>query len=179
MTAIFLIAGKMFSGKSTLAKSLQVVLEQRFPESQVHIHGFAYGVKDVAYSAFGWDGVKDDKGRRLLQVVGTEAGREYNPNIWAEKAYTYIQNYPSQDIFIFDDWRFPNELEVWNNKPDVEIVYTIRSFRDEQQYSDHASETSLPEDDTYYNYLFDNNIDIDMVRHHAFKMVNNLLGEKI
>jgi len=163
-TTVFLLCGRMRSGKSTVAESIKRVIEKVHPETNVVIHGFAFGVKKVAYEAFGWDGEKDAKGRRLLQAVGTEAGREYNENIWAEKAYEFVIDH-EPDVIIFDDCRFENEINVWQDKPSIGQVITIRCFRDEEEYSNHPSEISLPDHNSvgYYDYIFNNNIDIDLV----------------
>ncbi len=163
-TTVFLLCGRMFSGKSTLAESIKRVIEKIHPEERVLIHGFSFGVKKVAYDAFGWDGVKDAKGRRLLQAVGTEAGREYNENIWAEKAYKFVVDH-KPSVIIFDDCRFLNEISIWKDKPEIEQVITIRCFRDEEGYSNHPSETSLPDHSCvgFYDYVFNNNIDISLL----------------
>jgi dephospho-CoA kinase len=77
------------------------------------ILSFADPVKQIAYSSFGWDGVKDEKGRRLLQIIGTECGRAYDKDIWVKKmreliAVTVGQN----DIIAIDDCRFDNEPQL-------------------------------------------------------------------
>lgn len=140
------------------------------------IDGFAHGVKQVAVESFGWDGVKDEKGRRLLQIVGTEAGRAYNKNIWAIRAYeTNLLNvYPLPNFLIFDDWRYPNEYEVWLDKPEVNRIFTIRCFRKEEQYMNHASEVSLPDEIEYYNYGFDNNCDMALIQPRVWVMLEKL-----
>ena len=84
---LFLLTGRIASGKSTVARELKKALYTEYPDAIIRISGFAYGVKDIARRCFGWDGEKDVKGRRLLQVIGMEAGREYNPDIWVKLAY--------------------------------------------------------------------------------------------
>jgi len=171
---VYLIAGRMFSGKSTVAKELWTTLfcqNDSLTFTSIKICRFAEGVKQVARDGFGWDGVKDEKGRRLLQVVGTECGRDYNKNIWAEKAYTDNKG----DILIFDDWRFPNEYEVWLDKPEVEEIFKIRVFREREEVNGHASEISLPDGgSSYYDYMFDNNIDIAEIPKKVDEMIFKL-----
>jgi len=158
---IFLLSGRIEAGKSTVAKVLASALQSEYPTATLKIAGFADGVKHVAREAFGWNGIKDAKGRRLLQVVGTDAGREYDHDIWARMAYELVTCalIPS-NIYIFDDWRFPNEYDYWLDKPEIGEVYKIRVFRDSEKISDHISEMSLPISETtpdYYDYRFDNN----------------------
>ena len=71
------IGGRMQVGKTTAADRL------------VERHGFvkyalAAPIKEIAESAFGWDGRKDARGRRLLQEVGT-VGRNYRGDIWLDR----------------------------------------------------------------------------------------------
>ncbi len=69
---------------------------------------FAGPLKRIAREQFGWDGEKDDRGRRLLQVLGTEAGREYDPDIWVKHLLKEVA--PSGCVVT--DCRFPNELDA-------------------------------------------------------------------
>lgn len=76
--------------------------------------------------------------RRLLQVMGTEVGRDmFGENFWVEQALREVQD---GDFAVFTDCRFPNEAkaikerggEVWRiNRPGFGPV------------NSHASETSL------------------------------------
>ena len=71
------IGGRMQVGKTTAADHL------------VERHGFvkyalAAPIKEIAEGAFGWDGQKDARGRRLLQEIGT-VGRNYRGDIWLDR----------------------------------------------------------------------------------------------
>jgi hypothetical protein len=111
-TACIMISGKMGSGKSLSAKYLMDML------GELHLTGavtpLALPIKIIATKYLGWDGKKDEKGRKLLQTLGTEVGREYNSNCWV--SYLVDQYVPSLefyplDFIIVDDWRFPNEYD--------------------------------------------------------------------
>lgn len=83
--------------------------------------------------AVGWDMAKElsTEVRRLLQVLGTEVGREmFGENFWVNIAMTGID---SGDNVVFTDVRFPNEAwaisriggQVWRvNREGVEAVNT-------------------------------------------------------
>ena len=89
------------------------------------ILSFADPVKQIALSSFGWDGVKDDKGRRLLQVIGTECGREYDKDIWIKKMREQIAIYvPKFDIIAIDDCRFDNEPQLVKDLGGIVIEIT-------------------------------------------------------
>src|ERR1035437_8553517 len=123
-TLIISISGKAGVGKTTLANMLQTYL---FLEEQysAYIAGFAYSVKETAYM-IGWNGTKDESGRKLLQEIG-KMGRDYNENVWVEKLLDRMDAKPEgfPEILIIDDWRFPNELDYLRKLPGFE-VFTIR-----------------------------------------------------
>lgn len=82
---------------------------------------FAKGVKDVAYQ-LGWDGKKDKKGRKVLQLIGTDIGRVLSPDIWVDKwfrDYTHYQNevvkYKFSDQYIMSDIYFDPKNGVGND----------------------------------------------------------------
>lgn len=100
--------GSRHAGKSTVAERVVELLQKI--EVPVTKMSMADPVKEIARDVFGWNGKKDDKGRRLLQVVGTDAGRSYNENIWVEKATLKVKQLANPTgIVVFDDIRFFNE----------------------------------------------------------------------
>lgn len=135
---IILLSGKMYSGKDTVAD----IICKNYNFKKI---AFADEVKNIASKCFGWDGIKDEKGRRLLQTIGTEAGRYYNPDIWVDKLinriefemneveflteYSVLKN-PFNLNFVISDHRFPNEYEKIKLKLNKEYdVYRIRIER--------------------------------------------------
>jgi dephospho-CoA kinase len=137
---IILISGYMGSGKTTAAKWL----EDKFGTPPARILSLSSPIKALAKMWFGLDGVKDNRGRRLLQVLGTEAGREYNPNIWVEKLYKRILILPKKSIILVDDWRFFNEYSYFCDKDVNLIKMRIYNPRIDRQ-ANHISETTLVE----------------------------------
>lgn len=90
---------------------------------------------------------KNPEVRRLLQVLGTEVGREMiNPDVWVSMAEKRILGYLSEGrSVVITAMRFPNELDmlerlggtsIWIDRPDeARGVHT--------EVSAHASETSV------------------------------------
>ena len=76
MTKFICISGKAGSGKDTAAEYLQQEIEM--DGYNVLIYHYADILKFVLQRLFGWDGVKDEYGRSLLQYVGTEKVRKKN-----------------------------------------------------------------------------------------------------
>jgi len=100
---IIAFTGLAQSGKTTAANVIP----------GVKILSFADPVKQIALTSFNWDGVKDEKGRRLLQVIGTECGRAYDYHIWVKKMREQIAIYaPIYKTIAIDDCRFNNESEL-------------------------------------------------------------------
>ena len=116
---ILLIGGKAGAGKNTVAD----IIKENFPK--VRLLAFATRVKDIAY-AIGWNGEKDEKGRRLLQHIGA-VGREYNKNTWVNDVVYKLKSpmlNTITNIFVITDFRFPNEYYLLKKKfPNS--VYTI------------------------------------------------------
>ena len=105
------IIGDIGSGKTTLAKMLQT-------RHDGIIIPFAKPLKDLAKS-LGWNGEKDEKGRRLLQLLGTDILRNcIDPEWHTKRWYEIVLNaYGSgKQVIIADDVRFINEVENIRSK---------------------------------------------------------------
>ena len=86
---------------------------------------FADPIKSLAASMFGWDGRKDKKGRRFLQLLGTEVGRCYHDRIWLDKALAGIREAKTEVVFN-TDLRFGLEVEGLSElKKDGHTVFFI------------------------------------------------------
>lgn len=150
--------GLLTGGKSTSARAVQFLLT---PFYNAKVCSFAYDVYRIAYE-FGWDGKKDDKGRKLLQWVGTEVGRNYDPNVWIKYAFkrmrsNFIRENKESNVALFDDLRFVNEVEWIKNNKGVIIKVTDNKTKD-TELSKHVSESGVP--DQFIDYEIRNNYNI-------------------
>ncbi len=161
MKKIILISGKAEHGKTTTAELLKSALEAE--GNRVVIMRYAYYLKDIAKRLFGWDGNKDEKGRALLQQLGTGIIRVKlrQPLFHVKRICDDIEICKDNwDYILIDDVRFPDEVyypkAIFGDK-----VMTLRitrlnedstayqsSLTEEQKQ--HPSETAL--DDFIFDY---------------------------
>lgn len=145
---IVCISGKARAGKDTSAQFLKEHLEWNLKSNTLIIHN-ADLLKYMCTSLLGWDGIKDEKGRHMLQYVGTDVVRKKDPNFWVNYILKILELFPDQwDYVLIPDVRFPNEIEVLKNAGfDVKHIHINRhvdnGLTDEQKA--HASETALDE----------------------------------
>jgi len=96
------LVGYAGSGKDEVAKWLK--REHGFQRV-----AFADPLKAVA-TAIGWDGRKDDIGRRLLQDLGLAAREYIDADIWLDAGLKAIDNAPGP--VVVTDCRFNNEIDA-------------------------------------------------------------------
>lgn len=102
------LAGPIGVGKTTTARTIQRMV----PDSV--ILSFAFPVKHIAREFFGWKGEKDERGRKLLQMLGTDVGRAFDPDIWVRHMLKEISDLRELEpepppLILIDDVRFDNE----------------------------------------------------------------------
>lgn len=137
------LCGKAGSGKSTFAKRLQENYSQLTDNTKgLWIIPFAESLKKLALH-IGWDGQKDERGRRILQILGTDICRNLiDKNYWIEKWDKEV-NFAAANgakIIVADDVRFENEVEHIY-KIDGNIYKVVgRSYKDTPT---HESEKDL------------------------------------
>lgn len=156
------ISGKAQHGKDTCALILKEKLESK--NKKVIITHYADLLKYEAKQFFNWDGNKDEKGRQILQYMGTDVIRKINPGYWVNFIKEFMSMFENEwDYVIIPDCRFPNEIEVWgiDNWPNV----SVRIIRDNfisnltSEQLNHPSETAL--DDYEFDYYIFNSDDIN------------------
>lgn len=114
LPTIILISGKAEAGKTTAANIIKGLLLEQKRDARVAIIPYAAQVKATAKLLFGWDGKKDEAGRRLLQWWGTDVVRARYPDHWVEEVMRLVDVARDQlDYVIIDDVRFPNEITRW------------------------------------------------------------------
>lgn len=124
------LAGYAGSGKDTAADVLVGLGWER--------RAFAGALKDLALR-IGWDGVKDEHGRRLLQELGVGCREVLGADVWVNALMATLEG-PS----VICDVRFPNEVAAIADHGGL----TIRIVRPGVAPANgHVSETALDDVD--------------------------------
>lgn len=108
-------------------------------------------LKYICKQYFNWDGVKDERGRTILQFVGTDTIRKQAPDYWVDFIIDMLTFFGDNwDFVIIPDTRFPNEIDKLRSAGfDVDHLRVVRpDFQANLTVAQrsHPSETSL--DDT-------------------------------
>ena len=78
---------------------------------KVLITHYADILKHICTNFFGWDGKKDERGRHLLQYIGTDIVRKKDSNFWVDFMSKMLLMFDGfWDYVIIPDVRFPNEI---------------------------------------------------------------------
>lgn len=149
MKRLILLSGKAQAGKDTFADSIQCL--------GFHKYSFAKALKDEA-SRGGWDGAKDERGRVLLQELGS-VWRHYEPVHWIRR----LQESITHDLVAITDCRYLNEISLmskwgYQNGYNVTTIRIERSGHDNGLSEDakaHDSECEL--DDESFDMVVENN----------------------
>ena len=136
------------------------------------------------------DSTKKITVRKLLQLLGTEVGREIHPNFWVNALFADyksngnlaferldsserlpLTNDPNDFMFpkwIITDVRFPNELQAIKDKGGI----VIRVDRPNLIENNHLSETSL--DSAIFDFVINNDKDIEHLINEVRKIFEKL-----
>ena len=158
---VICISGKAQHGKDTTAGIVKNLLE--YMDHKVLIMHYADLLKYICKTYFGWDGNKDDKGRTLLQYVGTDVVRAKDPEYWAKFVLNFLKLFKDEwEYVLIPDCRFPNEIMTFMGElPVVHWRVTRPNFKSplSEEQQNHPSEIAL--DDFPANELIVNDGSLD------------------
>lgn len=143
---VFAISGHAQNGKDTVAEMMANKLAE--DRKRVLVAHYADLLKYICRTYFGWNGEKDERGRHILQYVGTDVVRQKAPDFWVDFIVSILTLFDSAwDYVIIPDSRFPNEIDKLKQEGfDVQHLRVVRPhfispLTPEQQK--HPSETAL------------------------------------
>ena len=178
---VFLLSGKIGSGKSTVASIMETELKKR--NYNVIQDSFAAPLKNMCKAAFsplteqinsvvrGMDHLKefitedinwfDPKNiitRSILQAVGTEIVRKINENYWVDSLVDRIRknhffNNTKNNVFVIHDLRFNNELFLDEKLQRVLMFEEIKVFK--VRIEDNKSRATIEDNHVSENELND------------------------
>jgi len=171
---VILISGKARNGKDSTAEILKEYFEAK--NKKVLITHYGDLVKYVCKMFFGWNGIKDEYARGLLQRVGTDEIRSLYPDFWVKFVHDILCVFNSEwDYVLIPDCRFPNEITYFKNNFFETVTMRINRLNfvspltPEQQQ--HSSETALD------NYTFDHIINSESGLDNLKKEIMKIAGD--
>lgn len=129
---------------------------------------FADPIYDIMYYAQNVCGMKNCKDRKFLQLVGTEWGRDSDPDIWVNIMMNRVSQLGDSNIFI-SDHRFENELKL-RELGFIFVKINRNSNVSIGGISGHASETQNISDECY-DFIIDNNGTLEQLYEQLDKIV--------
>lgn len=168
MSQVILISGKQGAGKTTLANYLVSILPKATRISfadpmRALVKGMLATAKDIDLEL-----PEQAETRVLMQVIGTEWGREsIDDLIWVKYALKKTQS-SEFSTFIFDDNRFKNEFDAFPNAIRLRLECSSDLREKRAKYwgnPDHRSEVELDDYHKKFDAVFDTSRDVDQTMH--------------
>ena len=158
---VILISGSARFGKDSTAFMMKELLEKQ--KKKVLIIHYADNLKLFAKNYFGWSGQKDQKGRELLQWLGTDVVRKNYEDTWVDMVVALLKGIKTlYDYVIIPDVRFPNEIDRMRDNFDCITVRVIRPNFDNgltEEQRKHPSETALDNYPMEYELINDGDLE--------------------
>jgi hypothetical protein len=146
------ISAKAQHGKDTAAELMESFLT--FIGKRVLVIHYADLLKFICTKFFGWDGTKDEKGRTILQHIGTDVVGAKKPDYWVDWVVNFLKLFEEEwDFVLIPDCRYPIEYSKVADAFDTVLLRIERPNFDNKlslEQKQHPSEVSMDE------YHFDN-----------------------
>lgn len=169
------ISAKAQHGKDTAAKLIKENLEKK--GQRVLITHYADLLKFICVKYFGWNEVKDEAGRTLLQYLGTDVVGAQNPAYWAEFIAGILKMLPDTwDYVLIPDCRYPIEVSTMADNFDTIVLRVERPNFDNgltAAQKQHASEVKM--DDYNFDAIIYNDGTLEEFSEKVDEFVNNFL----
>lgn len=172
---IVCISAKAQHGKDTAAGIIKEYLESL--GKKVLITHYADLVKFVCTNYFGWDGKKDEKGRTLLQYIGTDKVGAKDPAYWVNFIVSILKIFDDEwDYVLIPDCRYPVEVTRMTENFDTTTIRVERPNFDNGltlKQKGHPSEVSM--DDYNFDAVVYNDAGLDEFRSKLISFIKSYL----
>lgn len=171
------LSGKLGSGKNEFLN----IAQRLYPELELVEEKFAsflYMTMNKIQDVLEVEKMKDGK---LLQFLGSHYKELYGENFWCNKLMDTLEN--SEVSHVITDNRFPAELKYCK-----EHGYTLVRIHRAEEFrlnslgnrdKNHISETALDKvPDGEFDYIINNNGDLDLLEGAVCVIMNNLLRKR-
>lgn len=169
------ISAKAQHGKDTAAGIIKEYLESL--GKKVLITHYADLVKFVCTNYFGWDGKKDEKGRTLLQYIGTDKVGAKDPAYWVNFIVSILKIFNDEwDYVLIPDCRYPVEVTRMSENFDTTTLRVERPNFDNGltlKQKEHPSEVSM--DDYNFDAVVYNEAGLDEFRNKLICFIKSYL----
>jgi hypothetical protein len=172
---VLCISAKAQHGKDTAASIIKDYLEAK--GKKVLITHYADLVKFVCTNFFNWDGQKDEKGRTLLQYVGTDVISSQQPTYWVDFIISILKFFEKEwDYVLIPDCRYPVEAARMIETFDTKVLRVERPNFDngltlKQKW--HPSEISM--DDYNFDDIIYNDSDLENFKEQLIRFTDTFL----
>ena len=127
-------------------------------------------IKELALR-IGWDGIKDDKGRRLLSDL-KDAMELYNDlpfqSVIRDIEFVTANENHLEDVVVFVHAREPRDIQRWKDEYGAKSLL-IRRAAAEREFSNHADQNVFDYD---YDYVYSNDGDLKQLKADAISFIN-------
>jgi hypothetical protein len=172
---VLCISAKAQHGKDTAAGIIKDYLEAK--GNRVLITHYADLVKFVCTKFFDWNGQKDEKGRTLLQYVGTDVISSQQPSYWVDFIISILKFFEKEwDYVLIPDCRYPIEAARMIETFDTKVLRVERPNFDNGltlKQKQHVSETSM--DNYHFDAVIYNNTDLINFKEKLIQFTDNFL----
>jgi len=113
---------------------------------------FADRLKEFA-KQFGWNGIKDEAGRKFLQDLGM-AARTYNSNFWIDQVAGSLREISDNFLSkpkVWTDVRFQNEADFVRSRGGVIIRIVRPSLKSKDSHESELNQSNINADYTVVN----------------------------
>lgn len=128
-------------------------------------------IKEAARN-LGWDGAKDERGRRLLSDI-KDALSLYD-DIPFKKVLEKIKEIDESNAVVFVHSREPKDISHWVELTGAKTLLIRRSAAEDVEHDNHADMEVFDYD---YDYVYSNNGDLNQLHNEAVSFVN-WIGQK-